>query len=135
MTEEERAEVIEYYKKGYKVAEIRLLLPLNTYELQAVFREQKAKGTERQKQARGQKAIILSNPPQSNESAQQYAQRLNVGLYSVYKHTNIGKAHPHPNSRTQAIIDDLQQGTMTLAEIGRKHGVSRQAVFKCKKYL
>ena len=139
MTENENAEMIEqarqYFLNGFTAAEIKILLPISSTDLQEIITEQRKAGAERQRQVTGQKAIILSNPPESHESAQQYARRICVSIYSVYRYTRIGKQHPHPQSRTQAIISDLQQGTMTLSAIARKHGVSRQAVFKCKKFL
>ena len=139
MTENENAEMIEqarqYFLNGFTAAEIKILLPISSAALQEIITEQRRVGAERQRQVTGQKAIILSNPPESHETAQQYARRIGVSIYSVYRYTRIGKQHPHPQSRTQAIISDLQQGTMTLSAIARKHGVSRQAVFKCKKFL
>lgn len=133
MTAEQKDEITAYYSKGYSIYDISILLPVSYAEIAEVVKS--CDKAERQKVSRGKQALIEQAVKDGCTDVKELCQRFNVSPRTVYRYAKVGRRKPYNNaeSKSRAILADLQKGGATMAEIARKHGVSRQAVFKVKK--
>lgn len=133
MTDEERQNVISYYEKGYSINEIYVLVPLTLAEIKSVI---KAENIERRKPTRSVKPLLQQAVNDGYEDVNEIAEKFGVSKTTVHIYCRTGHRKPHyVKSKTKDIIEDLRKGDLSMSEIARKHNVSRQAVFNCKKFL
>lgn len=134
MTQTQKDEIIAYYNKGYSIEDICILVPLTRAEIAEIVKTYCNKA-ERQKVARGKQAAIRQAVDDGCHDVQVLSQMFEVSKAYIYKTVNTGRRKPYGDdkSKSRAILSDLQKGGATMAEIARKNGVSRQAVFNVKK--
>lgn len=133
MTDEERQNVISYYEKGYSINEIYVLVPLTLAEIKSVI---KAGNIQRRKPTKSVKPLIEQAVKDGYNDVNEIAENFGVSKSTVHNYCRTGHRKPHyVKSKTNAILQDLRNGDLSLSEIARKHNVSRQAVFKCKKFM
>ncbi len=127
-------DIIAYYNKGYSIKDICILVPLSYTEIVEIIKLYCNK-SERQESIRGKKALMQQAVKDGLRDVQELCNRFNVTKNTVYAYVRVGHRKPYNNaeSKSRAILADLQKGGLTMAEIARKYGVSRQTVFKVKK--
>lgn len=133
MTEFEKEQALEYCRKGYTVSEILMILPIDTKELKALLSAENIQGAE---SVRGSRAELIVDVQKGETNVETLAEKHFLSKSTIYNYVKTGHRKPHyKKTLTNAIVEDLQKGDLTQSEIARKYNVSRQAVFKCKKYL
>ncbi len=143
MTEQDKLRVINLWLNGMSLEQIQQILPYSTRKFREAIAEMKANGefpTERQVGKDKVAEAVKNGELNPYVLAETYG--VTVRTAREYKRTCGGvstNSRPKFNyqhcDRTNAIIDDLKEGELSLSEIARKHGVSRQAVFIVKKKI
>ena len=134
MTEQEK-QIIDYYNKGYTQDEIKELTGYRKIRIKEAIKNNRDK-INREKVVRGNRAILITAISDGITDIRTLQDMTGLARTTIYKYSNVGRRKPHYNhGHTADIVADLQAGEMTQSEIARKYGVSRQAVFKAKKYL
>ena len=141
MTEQDKLRVINLWLNGMSLEQIQQILPYSTRKFRETITEMKANGefpTERQVGKEKVAEAVKDGELNPYVISEKYG--VSVRTAKEYKRIYGGvapKVRPKLNyrhcDRTNAIIFDLKEGELSLSEIARKHGVSRQAVFDIKK--
>lgn len=143
MTEQDKERLVTYWENGMSLRQIQQLLPYTQRKFWLAVSEMKANGTfPKERLSRQEKVAEAVRGGELNPYilAEQFG--ISVGTAKEYKRIYGGvapKVRPKLNyrhcDRTKAIMQDLQEGELSLSEIARNHGVTRQAVFSIKKKL
>lgn len=133
MTEFEKEQALEYCRKGYTVSEILMILPIEPKELRELVQAENIQSAEC---VRGSRAELILDVQKGETNVEKLAEKHFLSKSTIHNYVKTGHRKPHYiKSLTNAILEDLQKGDLSQSEIARKYNVSRQAVFKCKKYL
>jgi DNA-binding CsgD family transcriptional regulator len=143
MTEKDKGKIVELWKSGLSLRQIQQMLPYSLRKFRETVAEMKANGefpTEREKkQDKVAKAV-----KEGEVNPYVLADTFGVSVRTAMEYKRIfggvsPKARPKLNykhcQRTESIMADLKEGKLSLSEIARNHGVTRQAVHKVKKKL
>ena len=142
MTESERNQIITLFKTGMPITQIGRMLPMTEGEFRKAITELKANGelprvdrtVTKDKIARA----IAEGMTSTVELCETYG--ISEGTLKTYKcQMGIKTGRPKRNyrhcPRTLAIIEDLKEGELKIAEIARKHQVKWQSVHKIRRKL
>lgn len=139
MTESERKKIADYLESGMSIAQIRQLMAMTSAEFTRAIGEMKRNG-ELPKRKLGKERIaeaMARGETNPYELAETYG--YTVGTIRRYKTANQKTGRPKRNyrhcPRTLAIIEDLKEGKLKIAEIARKHQVKWQSVHKIRRKL
>lgn len=136
MTEQDKAKIVTLWENGMSLNQIMNVMPCKCMEFRQTVAEMKANGefpTKRVTCAEKVAEAVKNGVTNPYELAEMFG--ISVNTAKRYKRTYGGvapKKRPKRNythcPRTLAIIDDLKEGTLTVAEIARKNGVKWQTV-------
>ena len=142
MTESERKQIIELFKSGMPMSQIERMMPMTAREFRKAITELKANGdlpkvdrtVTKDKIAKAIAEGVTSSP----ELCETYG--ISYDTLRVYKsRMGLRTGRPKRNyrhcARTNAIIEDLKEGELKIAEIARKHQVKWQSVHKIRRKL
>ena len=141
MTEQDKARIIALWENGMSLAQINQLMPCSVRQFRRVVADMKSNGefpTERQVG----KDKVAEAVKDGEIDPYVLAETCGVSVRTAREYKRIfggvaPKVRPKLNyrhcDRTNAIMQDLQEGELSLSEIARNYGVSRQAVFIIKK--
>jgi transposase-like protein len=142
MTESERNQIITLFKTGMPITQIGRMMPMTRAEFGRAVTELKANGefpkvdrsTTKDKIAKA----IAEGMTSTVELCETYG--ITEGTLKTYKcQMGIKTGRPKRNyrhcPRTLAIIEDLKEGELKIAEIARKHQVKWQSVHKIRRKL
>lgn len=139
MTESERKKIADYLESGMNITQIRQLMAMTSAEFTRAIAEMKRNG-ELPKRKLGKERIaeaMARGETNPYELAETYG--YTVGTIRRYKTANQKTGRPKRNyrhcPRTLAIIEDLKEGKLKIAEIARKHQVKWQSVHKIRRKL
>lgn len=140
MTDSERKKIIDLYESGLPATQIRQLMAMTTADFNKAITELKRNGDLPKRKTTMEKVAEAYSRGERNpyEICETYG--ISYGTLRVYKaQMGIKSGRQKRNfrhcDRTNAITADLQLGTMTVAEIARKHGVCWQYVKDLKNKL
>lgn len=143
MTEQDKARIIALWENGMPLVQINQLMPCTVRQFRKTVAEMKANGEfPAERQVGKDKVAEAVKGGEIDPYALAETCGVSVRTAREYKRIYGGaapKVRPKFNyrhcDRTNAIMQDLQEGELSLSEIARNHGVSRQAVFIIKKKL
>lgn len=139
MTEQDKKKIVALWQSGMSIVQIKDLFPVKFQEYKATIKEMKANGefpTERK--TAEQKVVEAFQRGERNPY--KIAEEYGLSVHSVRSFLGWNKCHKGKKTqnwvhcdRTDAIVEDLQDGALSQAEIARKYGVSRQYITKMKR--
>lgn len=139
MTESERKKIADCLESGMNITQTRQLMAMTSAEFTRAIAEMKRNG-ELPKRKLGKERIaeaMARGETNPYELAETYG--YTVGTIRRYKTANQKTGRPKRNyrhcPRTLAIIEDLKDGKLKIAEIARKHGIKWQSVHKIRRKL
>ena len=142
MTESERNQIITLFKSGMPITQIGRMLPMTDGEFRKAITELKANGELPKVDRTVTKDKIARAIAEGMTSSVELCETFDITekTLKTYKcQMGIKTGRPKRNyrhcERTLAIIEDLKEGTMTVAEIARKHGIKWQSVHKIRRKL
>lgn len=146
MTKAEKTLIINLWDSGYSIDFIARNLPYPTYKAKAMIRTLKNDGTLK-KRNMTEIALARLTAAYNNgitdprELSRLFGYSLNTTTYYL-RLAGIKRGHPPKQyfpkplgEKALAIIRDLESSKMTLSEIAKKHGVSRQYVYQLKERI
>ena len=129
MTETDKKKILDYWESGLPLTQIRRMMAVSAVEFRAAVKEMKGQGQFPIRKTTIDKVADAYSRGERNavEICQNYG--ISYGALRVYKsRLGIKTGRPPRNykhsERTLAIIDDINEGKMSIAEIARKNGVS-----------
>ena len=141
MTEREKAKIISMRENGMTFAQIRQMTAVTVREFQLLLKEMKARGElPTTHKTLEDKIMEAYNRGERNpyKIADEYGATPNYVRY-VFSINQLRVGKKTQNwvhcERTNAIVEDLQGGELTNAQIARKFGVSRQYITNIKRKL
>lgn len=142
MNENEKNKIIALYISGMPLTQIHRLMPMTTREFNSAICELRDNGDipkETRNSTKKKIAEAIANGVTSSvELCETYG--ITPKTLKTYKcQMGIKTGRPKRNyrhcPRTLAIIDDLKEGELKIAEIARKHGIKWQSVHKIRRKL
>lgn len=140
MTEQDKAKIITLWENGMSLVQIMNVMPCKCMEFRQTVAEMKANGefpTERTSLGEKIAEAVQNGVDNPYELAEMFGIPYNTAR--IYKRTYGGvapKKRPKRNythcARTLAIMDDLKEGKLTVAEIAKKNGAHWQTVHKIR---
>lgn len=141
MSEIDKARIASLWREGMTLAQIRQITAVNPREFDLAVREMKRKGELGAKRKTcADKIIDAYHRGERNPYviAEQYGVKTRY-VYDVLLRNKLHLGKKTRNfvhtERTNAIVEDLNDGELSQVEIARKHGVSRQYITKIKRKL
>ena len=142
MTEIERNQIIGLFKSGMPMSQIGRMMPMSQKEFRTAVAELKANGDLPKVDRTVTKDKIARAIAEGMTSTVELCETFGIseGTLKTYK-CQMGSKTGRPKRnyrhcpRTLAIIEDLEGGEMTTAEIARKHQVKWQSVDKIRRKL
>lgn len=142
MTESERNQIITLFKTGMPITQIGRMLPMTPSEFRKAIAELKANGELPKVDRTVTKDKIAKAISEGMTSTVELCETFGITektLKTYKSQMGIKTGRPKRNyrhcPRTLAIIDDLKEGELKIAEIARKHQVKWQSVNKIKRKL
>lgn len=142
MTESERNQIITLFKSGMPITQIGRMLPMTEGEFRKAITELKANGDLPKVDRTVTKDKIAKAISEGMTSTVELCETFGITekTLKTYKcQMGIKTGRPKRNyrhcPRTLAIIEDLKEGELKIAEIARKHSVKSQTVDKVKRKL
>ena len=142
MTESERNQIITLFKTGMPITQIGRMMPMTEGEFRKAISELKANGELSQVDRISTKEKIAEAIANGVTSTVELCETYGItdGTLKVYKSqlgikTGRPKRNYRHSPRTLAIIEDLKEGELKIAEIARKHGIKWQSVHKIRRKL
>ena len=142
MTESERNQIITLFKSGMPITQIGRMLPMTEGEFRKAITELKANGELPKVDRTVTKDKIAKAIAEGMTSTVELCETYGIseGTLKTYKsQLGIKTGRPKRNyrhcPRTLAIIEDLKEGNLKIAEIARKHQVKWQSVHKIRRKL
>lgn len=140
ITDSEKAKIVSLWQNGMSIRQIGQLMPYTVAAYNAIIKDMKANGefpTER-KLGKDKVAEAVRN---GEENPYVLAEMFNISLKSAREYKRIyGGVSPNKRPkrnyryipRTTAIIEDLKEGKLSVAEIARRHNAKWQTVHKIR---
>lgn len=139
MTESEKSSIVSLWESGMTLGQIRQMVAVGRREFADTIREMKRNGEfPNIRKTSGDKIVEAYHRGERNpyEIAEQYGVQPDY-VYWVLKTNKLRLGRKTRNfvhtERTNEIVEDLQEGKLSQAEIARKYGVSRQYITKMKR--
>lgn len=146
MTNAERTLIINLWESGHSIEYIAQMLSYPTYKAKQMVRDMRKDGTLKERNVT-EIALARLTAAYNNgitdprELARLFGYSLNTTTHYL-RLAGIKRGHPPKQyfpkplgEKTLAIIRDLESSKMTLSEIAKKHGVSRQYVYQLKERI
>lgn len=140
MTEREVELIKQMWSQGYSATQIARVLPYKEYWSKAEIRRFKKEGILPPRNVKEIRVASVLAEFEKNKNLRQIADKLGIEYSYVLRILHDeGVKHPKvmnftkapPTQRRLEIIEDLKKG-MSLSEVAKKHGISRQRVFQIK---
>lgn len=138
LTDFEKSRIISQWLTRMPLAHIRQMTDIEPREFDLAVREMKRNG-EFPKSRKNTEAKIVEAYHKGERNAYELAKRFGVKPNTVYKILCVNKLSLGTKSRnfvhcdrTNAIIEDLQDGILSQVEIAKKHNVTKQYINKLK---
>lgn len=142
MTESERNQIITLFKSGMPITQIGRMLPMTEGEFRKAITELKASGELPKVDRTVTKDKIARAIADGMTSTVELCETFGISektLKTYKSQLGIKTGRPKRNyrhcPRTLAIIEDLKEGNLKIAEIARKHGIKWQSVHKIRRKL
>lgn len=142
MTESERNQIITLFKTGMPISQIGRLMEMTNKEFRKAITELKASGELPKVDRTVTKDKIAKAIAEGMTSSVELCETFGITpkTLKTYKcQMGIKTGRPKRNyrhcERTLAIIEDLKEGELKIAEIARKHQVKWQSVHKIRRKL
>jgi transposase-like protein len=142
MTESERNQIITLFKSGMPITQIGRMLPMTEKEFRKAITELKANGDLPKVDRTVTKDKIAKAIAEGITSSVELCETFGITektLKTYKSQLGIKTGRPKRNyrhcPRTLAIIEDLKEGELKIAEIARKHQVKWQSVHKIRRKL
>ena len=139
MTEQDKKKIVALWQSGMTLGQIKNLFPVKILEYKATIREMKANG-EFPKERKNAEQKVVEAFQRGERNPYKIAEEYGLSVHSVRSFLGWNKCHKGKKTRnwvhcerTDAIVEDLQEGKLSQAEIARKYGVSRQYITKMKR--
>lgn len=139
MTDSEKNKVLTLWQSGMTLGQIRQLMAMTSAEFKRAIAEMKRNGEfPKTRKTAEQKVVEAFQRGERNPYA--IAEEYGLSVHSVRSFLGWNKCHKGKKTRnwvhcdrTNEIVEDLQEGVLSQAEIARKYGVSRQYITKMKR--
>ena len=142
MTESERNQIITLFKTGMPITQIGRMMPMTEGEFRKAMTELKANGELPKVDRTVTKDKIAKAIAEGMTSSVELCDTFGITektLKTYKSQLGIKTGRPKRNyrhcTRTLAIIEDLKEGELKIAEIARKHGIKWQSVHKIRRKL
>lgn len=142
MTESERNQIITLFRSGMPITQIGRMLPMTEGEFRKAITELKANGELPKVDRSTTKDKIARAIAEGMTSTVELCETFGISertLKTYKSQLGIKTGRPKRNyrhcPRTLAIIEDLKEGNLKIAEIARKHGIKWQSVNKIRRKL
>lgn len=142
MTESERNQIITLFKTGMPITQIGRMLPMTAKEFHKAISELKANGDLPKVDRTVTKDKIAKAIAEGMTSTVELCQTFGITektLKTYKSQLGIKTGRPKRNyrhcPRTLAIIEDLKEGELKIAQIARKHAIKWQSVHKIRRKL
>lgn len=142
MTESERNQIITLFKTGMPITQIGRMMPMTEGEFRKAITELKANGDLPKVDRTVTKDKIAKAIAEGMTSTVELCETFGITektLKTYKSQLGIKTGRPKRNyrhcPRTLAIIEDLKEGNLKIAEIARKHQVKWQSVHKIRRKL
>lgn len=141
MTESEKSRIVSLWESGMTLGQIRQMVAVGRREFADTIREMKRNGEfPTTRKTAEEKVVEAFKRGERNPYA--IAEEYGLSVHSVRSFLCWNKCHKGKKTRnwvhcdrTDAIVEDLQEGVLSQAEIARKYGVSRQYITKMKRKM
>jgi transposase-like protein len=142
MTESERNQIITLFKTGMPITQIGRMMSMTEGEFRKAINELKANGELPKVDRTVTKEKVAKAIAEGMTSSVELCETFGITekTLKTYKcQMGIKTGRPKRNyrhcERTNAIIEDLKEGELKIAEIARKHQVKWQSVHKIRRKL
>lgn len=140
MMDKEIEQVKKMWEQGFTATQISRVLPYKEYVTKAEIRQLKKEGILPPHSITEIRNKTICKEFEKNKNLREISEKFGVSIWLVRNVLGrCGVKHPRimnftPNEKKEQIIEDLENG-MTMSEIAKNHGVSRQYVHQIKKEL
>ena len=138
--DKEIEQVKKMWEQGFTATQISRVLPYKEYVTKAEIRQLKKEGILPPHSITEIRNKTICKEFEKNKNLREISEKFGVSIWLVRNVLGrCGVKHPRimnftPNEKKEQIIEDLENG-MTMSEIAKNHGVSRQYVHQIKKEL
>lgn len=139
MTEIEKSRIVSLWESGMTLGQIRQMVAVGRVEFADTVREMKRNGEFPTTRKTAEEKVVAAFQ-RGDRNPYAIAEEYGLSVHSVRSFLGWNKCHKGKKTRnwvhcdrTDAIVEDLQEGALSQSEIARKYGVSRQYITKMKR--